>query len=179
MFELSIWNAWPLSAAFFVVGMFFMGMRKEMAKRMSNMTGYSRKEKLFTILASIAPYPFMIATIWTPFTKSLALLCLGILLYIFGMALFIVSLKVIIETSHDELFRTGPYRFTRNPVYVSATIIFLGTSIATANGILVLYLAVATLLQHLMILAEERICREKYGLSFEIYMKNVPRYLLI
>jgi len=77
MFELSIWNAWPLSAAFFVVGMFFMGMRKEIAKRMSDMTGYSRKEKLFTILASIAPYPFMIATIWTPFTKSLALLCLG------------------------------------------------------------------------------------------------------
>ncbi len=179
MFELSIWNAWPLSAAFFVVGMVFMGTRKDIAKRMSDMTGYSRKEKLFTVLASIAPYPFMIATIWTPFTKSLSLLSVGILFYIFGMALFIASLKVIIETPRDELFQAGPYRFTRNPVYVSATVIFLGISIATANGILIVYLAVATILQHLMILAEERICGEKYGLNYERYMKNVPRYLFI
>jgi len=177
IFKLSVWNAWPLSLLFAVLGIFFMGTKKDIAKRMSDMTGYTRKERVFTILASIAPYPFMIATVWTPFTKTLPLLYLGILLYIFGIVAFVVSLKVIIETPRDDLFREGPYRFTRNPLYVSATIVFLGICLATANIMLVAYLFIASLFQHLMILAEERICKDKYGVTFENYSKRVPRYL--
>jgi protein-S-isoprenylcysteine O-methyltransferase Ste14 len=179
MFELSIRNAWILSLPFSALGVLFMGTNKDIAKRMSDMTGYSKKEKFFTILASIAPYPFMIATAWIPFTTMLPLLYLGIVLYIFGMASFMASLKIIIETPHDEPFRAGPYRFTRNPLYVSATTVFVGICLATANIILIAYLVIATVLQHFMILAEERICREKYGLDFEVYQKKVPRYLFI
>jgi protein-S-isoprenylcysteine O-methyltransferase Ste14 len=177
LFKLSIWNAWLLSLPFFALGAFFMGMKKDIAKRMSDMTGYSTKEKFFTVLSSLAPYPFMIATAWTPFTTMLPLLCLGIVLYIIGMASFAVSLKVILETPQDEPFRSGPYRFTRNPLYVSATIVFIGICLATANIMLAGYLIIAVLLQHFMILAEERICREKYGMAFENYLKKVPRYL--
>ena len=166
MFKLSVWNAWPLSLLFAILGMLFMGMKKDVTKRMSDMAGYTRKEKTFTILASVAPYPFMIATAWTPFTKTILLLCLGILLYTFGMVSFVASLKVIIETPHDELFQAAPYRFTRNPLYVSATTVFFGICLATTNIVLTAYLVIATLLQHLMILAEERICKDKYGVIF-------------
>jgi protein-S-isoprenylcysteine O-methyltransferase Ste14 len=179
MFKLSVWNAWPLSLLFIVLGMLFMGTKRDIAKRMSDMTGYTRKERASTILASIAPYPFMIATVWIPFSERLPFLYLGILLYVFGMVAFIASLKAIIETPRNELFREGPYRFTRNPLYVSAAIVFLGICLATANIMLVAYLVIATLLQHFMILAEERICKDKYGVTFENYSKKVPRYLFI
>jgi protein-S-isoprenylcysteine O-methyltransferase Ste14 len=179
MFKLSFFNAWGLSLPFFALGVFFMGLKRDVAKRMSDMTGYTTKEKALTILASIAPYPFMIATAWTPFTTMLPLLFLGIVLYIIGMGLFVVSLKVIIETPHDEPFRSGSYRFTRNPLYVAATIVFIGICLATANIVLAGYLVFAVLLQHFMILAEERVCRETYGVTFGNYMKKVPRYLLI
>ena len=179
MFRLSFSNAWPLSAGFLVLGALFVGMKKDLAKRMSDMTGYTRKEKLFTVLASIAPYPFMIATLWTPLTRMLPFLYLGLLIYTFGMVLFIASLRIIVKTPPDEPFRTGPYRFTRNPLYVSATIVFFGICLATANIVLVAYLIVAILLQHLMILAEERICKEKYGVNFEKYLESVPRYLFM
>jgi len=179
MLELSIWNAWILSLPFFALGVIFMGTKKDIAKRMSDMTGYTQKEKIFTVLASIAPYPFMIATIWTPFTTMFPLLYLGFVLYILGIASFIASLKIIIETPHNELFLIGPYRVTRNPIYVSATTVFLGICMVTANIKLVAYLIMATLLQHFMILAEERICREKFGLDFENYLKRVPRYFFI
>jgi len=177
MFKLYPWNAWPLSLIFFLIGMIFMGMKKNIAKRMSDMTGYSKKEKLCAILASTAPYPFMVMTIWTPFTRIAPFLYLGILVYILGMVLFLASLKVIIVTPQNEPFRTGPYRFTRNPLYVSATVVFSGICLVTANIMLVAYLVVATLLQHRMILAEERICKDKYGATFENYLKDVPRYL--
>jgi len=161
IFEPGIWNAWLLSLPFFAIGAFLMGMKKDIAIRMSGMTGYSAKEKLFTVAASIAPYPFMLATVWTPFTAKLPLLCIGVALYLLGMALFAVSLKIIIQTPPDEPFSNGPYRFSRNPLYVAATIVFAGICIATANIVLAVYLVIAVLPQHYMILAEERVCREK------------------
>lgn len=179
MFKLSFSNAWLLSLPFFALGLFFIGLKRDLAKRMSDMTGYTSKEKALTILASTAPYPFMIATVWTPLSAKLPLLSLGIALYILGMVLFIASLKIIIETPHDKPFRSGPYRFSRNPLYLAASIVFLGICVATANIVLAGYLVIAVLLQHFMILAEERVCREKYGLNFENYLKSVPRYLFI
>lgn len=177
-FELGIYNAWLLSLPFFVFAGIGMGARKDIAKRMSDMTGYTTKEKFFTVSASVAPYPFMLATVWTPFTAALPLLYLGLLLYFSGMALFVLSLKTIIETPHDQPFNSGPYRISRNPLYVAATMIFTGICAATANIVLFCCLAVAVWLQHFMILAEERICSEKYGKAFEGYMKKVPRYLI-
>jgi protein-S-isoprenylcysteine O-methyltransferase Ste14 len=179
MFKLSIWNAWLLSLPFFALGVFFMGMKKDIAKRMSDMTGYSAREKFLTVVASIVPYPFMLATVWTPFTAMLPLVYLGVSLYIIGMALFAASLKVIIQTPHNERFSSGSYRFSRNPLYVAATIVFIGICLSTASIVLTGYLVIAVLLQHFMILAEERICKEKYGVAFENYLKRVPRYLFV
>jgi protein-S-isoprenylcysteine O-methyltransferase Ste14 len=180
IFEPGIWNAWLLSLPFFAIGAFLMVMKKDIAKRMSDMTGYNAKEKFFTVAASIAPYPFMLATVWTPFTAKLPLLCIGVALYLLGMALFTVSLNIVIQTPPDEPFSIGPYRFSRNPQYVAATIVFMGICMATANIVLAVYMVViAVLPQHSMILAEERICREKYGMAFESYMKRVPRYLFV
>ena len=175
--KLSIWNVWLLSLPFFIAGIFIMCAKKDIAQRMSDMTGYTGKEKFFTVTASMAPYPFMAATVWTPFTPSLLLLSFGASFYLVGMVLFVISLKAIIQTPHNALFSAGPYRFSRNPLYVAATIVFFGICLVTANFVFFGYLAVAVILQHFMILAEERICIEKYGAAFESYMQTVPRYL--
>lgn len=179
MFTSSIGNAWPLSLLFFMLGVLSMGLNQDVAKRMADMTGYSAKEKFVAIAASMAPYPFLIATLWTPFTDLLLLLWIGISLYTAGMVFFALSLRVMIQTPPDKPFYTGPYRFTRNPMYVSATIVLIGICLATASLMLAGYLVVAVLLQHFMILAEERVCKQKYGTVFENYLKNVPRYLFL
>ncbi len=67
------------------------------------MTGYTAREKRFTVAASIMPYPFMLATVWMPFTTMRPLVCLGVSFYILGMALYAMSLKAIIQTPQDEL----------------------------------------------------------------------------
>lgn len=176
-FEPGIWNAWLLSLPFFILVMCMAGMKGDIVGRMSDMRGYTAREKFFTVSASLSPYPFLIATVWVPLTSIPILLYLGLLVYILGMALLASSLKVIIQTPPDEPFTAGPYRFSRNPMYVSATAVFIGICLATANPVLAVYLAIVVFLQHFMILAEERICRLKYGLLFETYLKKVPRYL--
>lgn len=176
-FEPGIWNAWLLSFPFFLLIMCMVGMKRDVVGRMSDMSGFTAREKFFTTSASLLPYPFMIATIWVPLTSMPFLLYTGLLVYFLGMALLASSLKVIIKTPPDQPFTSGPYRFSRNPMYVAATAVFAGICLATANPVLAGYLAVIILTQHFMILAEERACRLKYGLPFESYLKRVPRYL--
>ncbi|HEX2966565.1 MAG TPA: hypothetical protein VHO84_12315 [Syntrophorhabdaceae bacterium] len=56
MFKLSLWNAWLLSVPFVVLAFLIMGTKKGIARRMSDMTGYSGKETFSTIAASLARY---------------------------------------------------------------------------------------------------------------------------
>jgi protein-S-isoprenylcysteine O-methyltransferase Ste14 len=170
-------NAWLLCVPLLLPGIFVGVVRKDVAKRMSDMTGYSAKEKFFTVAASIAPYPFVVLTLWTPFTKTKALFGCGLAVYLIGIATLLCTLYVFANTPADQPIVTGPYRWSRNPFYVSAGMVFLGICLATANPLLLGILLVLLVLQHFMILAEERACQQKYGALYAQYAKRVPRYL--
>ncbi len=175
--EPGLWNAWLMAVPFLALLMFMVGFKKDVIARMSDMAGYTRKEKIVTIMASLSPYPFLIATFWVPFTSSAVLIFPGILLYAFGMVLCAASLRVIIKTPPDEQFIAGPYRWSRNPMYVAATAVFAAICLSTACLLLTGYLLAMVWMQHFMILAEERACRSKYEESFDRYLGQIPRYL--
>ena len=177
--KLGFANGWLLSLPFLVLLFSMVGMKQKIIKRLSDMTGYTQGEKFFTISASLAPYPFLLAATWLPFTSIKPLFTLGLVFYAAGLILSGASLKAIIKTPPGRLFAAGPYRFSRNPMYVSASLVFIGICLATASAFLAGYLAVALLLQHFMILAEERVCQKKFGKAFTEYFKKVPRYLFI
>jgi protein-S-isoprenylcysteine O-methyltransferase Ste14 len=69
-----------------------------------------------------------------------------------------------------EVTRSGPYRWTRHPLYVGSTVIALGVAIASWNAM------VAALIGLYMgttipaaILSEERHLREKFGGEYDAY----------
>ena len=142
------------------------------------MTGYSPREKTFTIAASLAPYPFMIATFWTPVTSMTSLFYAGIILYGIGIAAFYASIWLFAGTPPDKPLSAGVYRLSRNPMYVAASLILFSICLITANILLFVYLIALLVLQHFMILTEERICLEKYGTAYQKYCEGTPRYLL-
>ncbi len=178
IFQIGITNAWILCVPFLVPAFFIGAWRKDIAKRMSDMTGYASKEMLVTIAASLAPYPFIITTVWTPFT-SLKLLCFaGVVIYCIGIVAFYATIFVFAATPPDKPLSAGVYRISRNPMYVSAAFVFFGICTVTANFLLLACFVVILVLQHSMILAEERVCRLKYGASYQEYFEKVPRYLI-
>jgi protein-S-isoprenylcysteine O-methyltransferase Ste14 len=178
-FRLGLMNAWRLILPLVLTTAYFVASKKGVVRRMSDMTGYDAKERFFTVSASLAPYPFIIATVWTPFTTQKPLLYPGLALYAVGAALFFSTLRVFVTTPFDRPFFGGPYRISRNPFYVAVTLMFFGICVVTMNLILLTWLAIMCVPQHFMILAEERICSEKYGEDFERYLGKVPRYLLL
>lgn len=178
IFQISITNVWILCVPFLVPAFLIGALRKDIAKRMSDMTGYEDKERFVTIVASIAPYPFMITTVWTPFTSLKPLLFAGLMVYCIGIGAFYATIYVFATTPPDKPLSAGVYRLSRNPMYVSASFVFFGICMVTANLLLFAYLIIIVVLQHFMILAEERICRQKYGTAYEEYFEKVPRYLI-
>jgi protein-S-isoprenylcysteine O-methyltransferase Ste14 len=77
-----------------------------------------------------------------------------------------------------ELIPNGPYRFTRNPMYVAMTLFVLGLGIALNDLWVSLFAPVALLAVHFIaVLPEERYLGEKVGESYRGYVARVRRYL--
>jgi protein-S-isoprenylcysteine O-methyltransferase Ste14 len=72
----------------------------------------------------------------------------------------------------------GPYRFTRNPIYVGFTLIYLGIS-ALANALLPVLLlpAVQQLMRRGVIEREERYLERKFGDEYLHYKERVRRWI--
>jgi protein-S-isoprenylcysteine O-methyltransferase Ste14 len=72
----------------------------------------------------------------------------------------------------------GPFRYSRNPLYLAVTLIFLGISliIDTWWGIIVI-VPVLLILHFGVVLREERYLERKFGGSYLQYKRTVRRYL--
>jgi protein-S-isoprenylcysteine O-methyltransferase Ste14 len=77
-----------------------------------------------------------------------------------------------------QIIERGPYRFTRNPMYLQMVIACVGVAIALANAwILLLAPVCAWALQVLAILPEEEYLERKFGDRYLTYKKRVRRWL--
>ena len=72
----------------------------------------------------------------------------------------------------------GPYRYTRNPMYLSLCLLYLGLSLLI-NGVLpVLFLGSLALTLHFgVIRLEERYLAAKFGETYLAYQRRVRRWL--
>jgi protein-S-isoprenylcysteine O-methyltransferase Ste14 len=74
--------------------------------------------------------------------------------------------------------RDGPYRFTRNPMYVGGSLIQLGIGIALGNAWIVLLLVpVVALIHYRVILPEERYLERKFGDDYTSFKASVRRWI--
>ena len=77
-----------------------------------------------------------------------------------------------------EIVERGPFRFTRNPMYLQMVLVCIGIAVALMNlWILILTPACAWLLQRLAILPEERYLERKFGETYLAYKRRVRRWL--
>jgi len=81
-------------------------------------------------------------------------------------------------TPSPELLLAGPYRFTRNPMYLGVTLFQLGLGLAVNNLWISLLAAPALLVVHFTaVLPEEKYLSEKFGEDYKAYLVKVRRYL--
>lgn len=77
-----------------------------------------------------------------------------------------------------ELVVRGLYRYVRNPMYLSVTMIVLGEVLLSGSRGLFLYWAIWFLAANLFVIAyEEPTLRRQFGASYERYTQRVGRWL--
>jgi protein-S-isoprenylcysteine O-methyltransferase Ste14 len=78
----------------------------------------------------------------------------------------------------SALVAAGPYRITRNPMYVGFTFVYTGISLAV-NSLwpLLLLPVILVVMQRLVIQREERYLERKFGDKYREYASTVRRWL--
>ena len=72
----------------------------------------------------------------------------------------------------------GPYRFTRNPLYIAAIGVYLGVTFwVDGLALLLLLFPMARLLHRGIVLPEERYLESKFGERYLVYRSAVRRWL--
>lgn len=120
-----------------------------------------------------------------PFERTVRI-AVGAIVVAFGIALIVTARLHFMRTGQSpvpwkptpELIFAGPYRFTRNPMYVGATFIVVGLGVSLDAVLASLAAPIALLIVHFIaVRPEERYLREKFGAPYEEYLRRVRRYL--
>jgi protein-S-isoprenylcysteine O-methyltransferase Ste14 len=110
----------------------------------------------------------------------------GILIIMAGLGI-IASARILFSRTGQnpmpwkpspELILKGPYRFTRNPMYLGVTLFEIGLGLAVNNLWISLFALPALATVHFIaVLPEERYLSGKFGESYKNYVVRVRRYL--
>lgn len=117
----------------------------------------------------------------TPTTVQIVALMValaGLGLIAWGMITFARAKTAIIPIRPaSRIVDTGPYRFTRNPMYTGFTVVYVGLAWLVNMGWPLLLLPVALLALHaLVIRREERYLLDAFGPEYEAYRGRVRRW---
>jgi protein-S-isoprenylcysteine O-methyltransferase Ste14 len=120
----------------------------------------------------------------------------GVVFILFGLALYGVSalrflvegggtpaiwfsrpMRWLIGEEPGMLVSGGPYRFTRNPMYLSGVCFIFGQGLLFESGVVLAYSAIVWLVFHtVVVFGEEPHLKAKYGRSYEEYLRRTPRW---
>lgn len=110
---------------------------------------------------------------------------LGAAVVIAGLLLFVAAslefrrhrTSIVPRETPKALLTSGPYRFSRNPIYLADALILLGLVMRWDAGALPLVPAFIALITTRFILGEEGLCRAAFGPAWTDYAGRVRRWL--
>lgn len=132
---------------------------------------------LGTIIDRLLGFP----SISSPAARAFGVLfiSLGFLVRVWAAADFYQHrMRVISLEPQSSLVITGPYRYSRNPLYLGGNVFcFFGASLLLGSPTALILTAVHIPFVNLMISREERQLEQKFGEQFRAYKKEVRRWL--
>jgi protein-S-isoprenylcysteine O-methyltransferase Ste14 len=107
-----------------------------------------------------------------------------LILISFVPAIWMMRLFIKARTNLDvrkpthKIVTSGPFRWTRNPAYLSLSLLIFGIAIAADSIWVVLWLVVAMIVTHYkIILREEAYLEQKFGAEYLDYKATVRRWI--
>jgi len=176
-FEIGLWNAW-IFMIWLVLSPFLSSIiikEKEVSKKIST-SAPMRHEKILNILSmAVIIFGFMYS-IFLPIKFHTIFFYIGILIFLCGWLIDISVLYTLRKVNLNAPFTNGPYKYSRNPIYISILLILLSISIMSCSWIF-LFILIFTIIHILLAVpAEEKYCLNKYGAEYQEYLETTPRW---
>jgi protein-S-isoprenylcysteine O-methyltransferase Ste14 len=112
---------------------------------------------------------------------------LGVVCLAFGAALLAACIVEFARSGRGTLSPVDPprllvvhglYRYVRNPMYLSVSLVVLGEALASGSAALGIYWAIWFAAVNLFVIAyEEPALRQKFGASYDDYAQRVNRWI--
>jgi protein-S-isoprenylcysteine O-methyltransferase Ste14 len=116
----------------------------------------------------------LVEILWLKHLLGWPLLLLGSLL----TAWAVMAFKAMDFSKPTGIIASGPYQFSRNPMYVAWTMLYLGTAMLVNTWWLLIFLpAVIAFTHYLVVRQEEPKLEQKFGEEYREYCGRVRRYL--
>lgn len=121
-----------------------------------------------------------------PFDLTLPVKIIAVALILGGLALEMwagglfkkAGTNVVPWSPSTALVESGPYRFSRNPMYVGFTLVYLGLSLGLQSpAAMILLIPCLALMTWGVILREERYLAARFGQPYADYKDRVRRWL--
>ncbi|MDO5096663.1 MAG: isoprenylcysteine carboxylmethyltransferase family protein [Peptostreptococcaceae bacterium] len=153
-------------------------MNRDAIRRAGYFAPIQKNEKVAYYIYQISNIALFISLIVSSVKIDFSLqFYLGLALFIVGILLCAISVVCFAFPNDEGLNVNGIYKFSRNPMYVAYFVCFLGMSLLTRSLIMLVIVLIFQISAHRIIVSEERWCLEKFGKSYEDYIKTVRRYI--
>jgi protein-S-isoprenylcysteine O-methyltransferase Ste14 len=180
-FQIGLWNAWipmlywPLHPVLMLLIDKLVGTGG-IYRKMTD-APYNKTEKLAFIWANVLSFILLLYSIFLPLKPGSAWFTAGMVVFLFGLVMFLIAIGNIAATPPGEPFVKGLYRYSRHPMVFFSFFTFIGVGIATASWLFLLLSAVVIVCFAIYVVAEERGCCDRFGDSYREYMDRTPRWL--
>jgi len=135
---------------------------------------------VLVIVALVVDVPLQSPALVRHQPTGIALIALGIGLSAWGRVTFSRNRAEIVPSSdvHSTLVASGPFRFTRNPMYLGIVVIGVGAALVAGTWLMWLVPIIVFALDQLVIIPfEERSMERTYGDAYRAYRARVRRWL--
>jgi protein-S-isoprenylcysteine O-methyltransferase Ste14 len=180
-FELGLWNAWILMLIYILHPLIMLVVDKAVGtgkifKKMGD-APTDKREKRDNVIAMGFLFLLIVYSIFLPLKSGTAWFYTGFAIWLMGLVIFMTAIVNVATTPMGQVFKKGMYRYSRHPLYISSSIIFLGVSVASASWVFMLLTVIYIFLHNSQAEAEERVCLKTYGEEYQEYMNRSPRWI--
>ena len=178
-FEIGLWNAW-LIMLYFIITFFIAGSLlkdKDIPNSGKSISNLSKSKMIFFISTKLIIFPAGIYSIFLPLKIGTIWFYVGLPVTLIGLLIYTYVLVIWVKNPRGKPFTTGPYRYSRHPIYTFAPMFLIGLSIASASWLFLLCPIIIIIGAIYFIELEEKDCLEHYGKAYREYMKRTPRWI--
>ena len=178
-FDIGVWNAW-IFMIWLLIPLFLQPLNiipKGREEGNDFTTEFNKMQKAALFSAHIMYLLLILYSIFVPIKLGTVWFYVGLPIYLLGLISHAMVFIGFATTPVDKLVTTGIYRYSRNPMLLSAFPVLLGVGIASASWVFLLSSVIFIVLPLSWLGAEERHCLKFYGDAYREYMNRTPRWI--